>query len=185
MPWTTHGHWYGSSREPTPEDLRNRPDLVSRCGGPGLCGVCSKEAAGPKPSMHQDQVNSILSGEVPRPSISAAMFAAAQALGQEGNRFRTKHKNEDKPAVSMDLDSDEVGVWDTEQDCWVMDPVMSGEDADMHARLINVDHYQRRFGEKLIEVQSQILQQIKICEVWFSQLDKLINWAQTQGYPGP
>lgn len=40
MPYTHHGHWYGPG-EPT----QPGPQLVARCGGPGLCPGCSREAA--------------------------------------------------------------------------------------------------------------------------------------------
>lgn len=40
MPYTTHGYWYGPG-EPTETSTR----FVARCGGPGLCGQCAREAA--------------------------------------------------------------------------------------------------------------------------------------------
>lgn len=40
MPYTSHGHAYGVVDTSQP-----RPTAMARCGGPGLCAVCSKEAA--------------------------------------------------------------------------------------------------------------------------------------------
>lgn len=39
MPYTTHGH------EAEHGPLATRPPLVARCGGPGLCTDCAREAA--------------------------------------------------------------------------------------------------------------------------------------------
>lgn len=39
MPYTGHGHWYGPG-----EPAQPGPRLVARCGGPGLCPDCAKEA---------------------------------------------------------------------------------------------------------------------------------------------
>lgn len=41
MPYTSHGHWYGET-EPTGTEAR--PSLVARCGGPGLCPDCARQA---------------------------------------------------------------------------------------------------------------------------------------------
>lgn len=46
MAWTKHGHHIPGS-----EMSEDRPP-ISRCGGPGLCNACSKEA-----SMYQNSVN--------------------------------------------------------------------------------------------------------------------------------
>lgn len=40
MPYTSHGHWFGPG-EPT----EPRPQLVAKCGGPGICGDCVHEEA--------------------------------------------------------------------------------------------------------------------------------------------
>lgn len=40
MPYTTHGHWVGDGPPTEPG-----PELVARCGGPGLCPVCNQDAA--------------------------------------------------------------------------------------------------------------------------------------------
>ncbi len=39
-PWTSHGH----AIEGVTVDGAGRPDLVARCGGPGICAQCSQEA---------------------------------------------------------------------------------------------------------------------------------------------
>ncbi len=39
-PWTSHGHAVDGVTVEGP----GRPDLVARCGGPGLCSTCSQEA---------------------------------------------------------------------------------------------------------------------------------------------
>lgn len=39
MAWSTHGYWLGTDPPTKPEPPR------ARCGGPGICSVCSKEAA--------------------------------------------------------------------------------------------------------------------------------------------
>lgn len=39
MPYTSHGHAYGVIDTDQP-----RPAAVARCGGPGLCSVCAREA---------------------------------------------------------------------------------------------------------------------------------------------
>lgn len=39
MPYTSHGHWFGPGEPTLPA-----PDARARCGGPGMCRVCSKEA---------------------------------------------------------------------------------------------------------------------------------------------
>lgn len=39
MPYTEHGHWYGGG-EPT----QPGPRLVARCGGPGMCEECARQA---------------------------------------------------------------------------------------------------------------------------------------------
>lgn len=44
MRWTRHGHWCGEG-EPNEDDLRARPGLVARCGGPGMCPECAMDAA--------------------------------------------------------------------------------------------------------------------------------------------
>lgn len=41
MPYTSHGHWVGET-EPSAADVQ--PRLVARCGGPGLCPECAREA---------------------------------------------------------------------------------------------------------------------------------------------
>jgi hypothetical protein len=41
--WTSHGHYLGSG-EPTEAELLARPDLIARCGGPGMCAQCRLEA---------------------------------------------------------------------------------------------------------------------------------------------
>lgn len=46
MAWTKHGHHIPGS-----EMSEDRPP-IARCGGPGLCNACSKEA-----SMYQNSVN--------------------------------------------------------------------------------------------------------------------------------
>ncbi|GII88269.1 hypothetical protein Ssi03_62590 [Sphaerisporangium siamense] len=40
MTYTTHGHWIGAGPPIEPS-----PQLVARCGGPGVCGQCNQEAA--------------------------------------------------------------------------------------------------------------------------------------------
>ncbi|MDQ0376602.1 hypothetical protein [Amycolatopsis thermophila] len=44
MPYTRHGHWYGSGTPVTP-----RP-RVARCGGSGLCRDCALDASGAAPA---------------------------------------------------------------------------------------------------------------------------------------
>lgn len=39
MPYTTHGHRYGP-----PNPGEQLPQLIARCGGPGICVKCSTEA---------------------------------------------------------------------------------------------------------------------------------------------
>jgi hypothetical protein len=39
MPYTEHGHWYGGG-EPT----QPGPRLVAKCGGPGICEECTRQA---------------------------------------------------------------------------------------------------------------------------------------------
>lgn len=39
MPYTTHGHWYG-----TGDPEIGKPGLVAKCGGPGMCKRCTAEA---------------------------------------------------------------------------------------------------------------------------------------------
>lgn len=39
MPYISHGHWVGPGEPTQPEPPR------ARCGGPGLCPVCAREAA--------------------------------------------------------------------------------------------------------------------------------------------
>jgi hypothetical protein len=46
MPYTSHGHWFGADA-PTAEDVQ--PRLVARCGGPGLCPECAREAGADRP----------------------------------------------------------------------------------------------------------------------------------------
>lgn len=41
--WTSHGKWYG----PDPEPTVGRPDMLSKCGGPGMCRTCTAEAGLP------------------------------------------------------------------------------------------------------------------------------------------
>lgn len=40
MPYTTHGHWVGEGPPTEPG-----PELIAKCGGPGLCPQCNQEAA--------------------------------------------------------------------------------------------------------------------------------------------
>lgn len=42
MAWTKHGHQIDGTAT---LDLRTRPSEVVRCGGPGLCDACSKDAS--------------------------------------------------------------------------------------------------------------------------------------------
>jgi hypothetical protein len=39
MAWTRHGYWYGPLPEPT-----EGPPLRARCGGPGMCIDCMRQA---------------------------------------------------------------------------------------------------------------------------------------------
>ena len=39
MSYTSHGYWVGPG-EPT----EPRPQLIARCGGPGMCAQCAREA---------------------------------------------------------------------------------------------------------------------------------------------
>lgn len=41
MAWTEHGHLVSG----TLLDYDDRPKQIARCGGPGFCDACSKEAA--------------------------------------------------------------------------------------------------------------------------------------------
>ena len=54
MPYTRHGYWFGPG-EPTEPG----PRLVAKCGGPGMCGVCSREA-GPGDSASRDQLKAAI-----------------------------------------------------------------------------------------------------------------------------
>ncbi len=44
--WTSHGHWYG----PGEPDPATESPMKARCGGPGLCSKCSREAAATHPT---------------------------------------------------------------------------------------------------------------------------------------